>query len=314
MLKNNHFVVLMPEEEKNSSASSSPVSSFTPIYRARKAQHFEPEKRVIAMSESTQLAQQRTEQRLKDLLKATTRLNKWLQEDIFFDKETVHILEYMVIKICEILHKLRENFSGWHYYNLVRETVIQNTHLIPSKIIRNKIVHEDILLKDEDKFELYLKYARYLATLHDYKEGTPRQALDFKDFINFEDAYAKRKPKPKELAYTDEVQAKLTDLFEDIAYYGNTVDHSLLTSIARATEIIRQLRNDDPNVKITIHGQVIKSKSIDYFLQVRKGVHHYNQAFETSSVTEIVRIAQSVCQKWPDDEDVAKIQKRNYTH
>lgn len=336
MLKKNRFAVLegFPEEappparraeSSNSSATTSPVilSATTPAPEKRTRPvliDFPKERKTIGnIADPHDLAHQRTESRVIALISSVKRLNLWLKDDdIFFDDETLYRLEYELVQICEILLKLRENFKNWQYAHFVQDTQLGKNSYSPVYILRNMIVHQHITLRPEVRFEMYMDLARYLATLSEYESRTEKKPLDFDDFVNLQDTPHLTNKTVYQLIYSPRIEIILNSLFAQIAYYGKYsnitphADHtqfshkhsSSLIPIARAAEIIRQLIAEDPEVEIKIHGEPIDKDIIPYLMQVRNGVYHYNQEFQTSSVTEIVDYAQSVC--------VAKSTNRNY--
>jgi uncharacterized protein YutE (UPF0331/DUF86 family) len=316
-IKKHKAVVTAPRQEtQNTSATSSPILLTLPLRAPTPAAHLRPElkdfpkeMRVIGNSDDpNDLAHRRTAQRLQDLLKATHALHNWLQEDIFFDEESLYRLEYEVIQVCEILLKLRENFKTWRYSKLIQDTLINGTAYSPVEGFRNMIVHAHVNVNDENRFEMYKGLATILATLHDFNERVQRTPLNFDDFLEINEETLSLYQKEWKREYTPKIQARLDKYFEEIIRFGQhiridlTQDHTqfdskdsaLLIPIVRSAEIIRQLRAKDSNVQITVLGKPLDPAIIPYIMQVRKGIHHYKQGFQPSSVAEIVHYATSL--------------------
>lgn len=306
-----------PETPSSGGSSSQAPVRFSPPPPAQRSfppvTNFPKEKRVIAgmSNESSREAKRRTQERLSRLTLTLDALKERLGDNIQPGIKELLKLKYALINTLEVLIKLRENFKHQYYNGLIFE---DEKNPNPVFILRNFMVHSDMVLENEKKYYMYRDAAKLLVQLKNLVPGrsdTPINLTSLKHYPLYEsayipvDTYMPNKASVYKLENNDNTIDLIEKGLKDILTCSKkltitddtTIDMlrndyaPLLMSIAQVAEIFRQLPD---NAVIRVHGERLDTIILPYFTQVRAAVFHYPHPFEVSSVQTIIETARAL--------------------
>jgi hypothetical protein len=304
-----------PSGASSSSSGSSSSSNTGAPLNFTGPQRFSAPPRIIAGYSEAEMkrAQAATQSRLKNLNDLCETLHQNLSRSIPRNQRFLMFLKNALINTLETLIALRSNFKARHYDHLIvgGDMVIRTRKGLmcqedPVHMLRNGIVHLDIDLPFDIKFDLYLELGRYLSQLKDYEPGKPFKPLNFKQFKDTALYQEALKQEPLHRTKNTATLNALNACFDNIHNYSKNLtitSHTsqehlrndyipLLMAIAEAGEIIKQLPDDISD--LTIKDTPFNIFMRDYFIQVRDAMVHYDHPFEVPTVKEIVEYVDSL--------------------